>query len=74
MSDLHANVFGLTIFNRALALDSLRNRQWAIFKASALKGQGLYEGLDWLVSAIKQRRGVASNVNAPSAPPAAAKT
>eukprot|EP00019_Armaparvus_languidus_P001353 CAMPEP_0168597272 /NCGR_PEP_ID=MMETSP0420-20121227/10556_1 /TAXON_ID=498008 /ORGANISM="Pessonella sp." /LENGTH=189 /DNA_ID=CAMNT_0008634073 /DNA_START=21 /DNA_END=586 /DNA_ORIENTATION=- len=48
----------------ALGLDSIRERQWAIFKASALKGQGLYEGLDWLVSAIKQKRGQ-TNVAAP---------
>jgi len=40
----------------ALGLDAIRRRQWAIFKSSAIKGQGLYEGLDWLVSAINQRK------------------
>ena len=31
-----------------LALHNLHNkRQWAIFKTSAIKGEGLYEGLDW---------------------------
>jgi ADP-ribosylation factor-like protein 1 len=39
-----------------LGLDALRNRQWAIFKASALSGNGLYEGIGWLVDAVKQRK------------------
>merc|ERR1719378_1250578 len=51
----------------ALGLDALRDRQWAIFKSSALKGQGLYEGLDFLVSAINQKRG-RSTASAPAAP------
>jgi ADP-ribosylation factor-like protein 1 len=36
----------------ALGLDQLKKRQWAIFKTSAIKGTGLYEGLDWLVNAL----------------------
>jgi ADP-ribosylation factor-like protein 1 len=36
----------------ALGLPTLRSRQWAIFKASATKGVGLLEGLDWLTNAI----------------------
>jgi len=39
--------------SEALGLSSLKNRQWSIFKASAIKGEGLYEGLDWLVNAIR---------------------
>eukprot|EP01113_Clastostelium_recurvatum_P011808 TRINITY_DN16057_c0_g1_i1.p1 TRINITY_DN16057_c0_g1~~TRINITY_DN16057_c0_g1_i1.p1 ORF type:complete len:179 (-),score=27.64 TRINITY_DN16057_c0_g1_i1:65-601(-) len=39
--------------SEVLGLPALKGRQWAIFKASAIKGQGLYEGLDWLVNAIK---------------------
>lgn len=35
-----------------LGLTSLRNRQWTIMKCSALKGEGLQEGLDWLVNVI----------------------
>lgn len=37
-----------------LGLASLKNRQWAIFKTSALKGDGLYDGMDWLVSALRE--------------------
>lgn len=39
--------------SEGLGLSSLRNRQWAIFKSSALKGTGLVEGLDWLANAIQ---------------------
>jgi len=39
--------------SEALNLSSLKQRQWAIFKTSALKGEGLYEGLDWLANALK---------------------
>jgi len=42
-----------TQISEALGLSSLKNRQWAIFKTSAIKGQGIYEGLDWLVNALK---------------------
>ncbi len=42
--------------SEALGLDQLRNRQWAIFKASALSGNGLYEGIGWLCDAVKQRK------------------
>jgi len=38
--------------SEALGLPLL-HRQWAIFKTSAIKGFGLYEGLDWLVNALK---------------------
>lgn len=31
----------------ALNLHKIKNRQWAIFKTSAVKGEGLFEGLDW---------------------------
>ncbi|KAL0289750.1 UNVERIFIED_CONTAM: Xylose isomerase [Sesamum calycinum] len=31
----------------ALELHRIKNRQWAIFKTSAIKGEGLFEGLDW---------------------------
>uniref|UniRef100_F6GXA8 ADP-ribosylation factor 1 n=1 Tax=Vitis vinifera TaxID=29760 RepID=F6GXA8_VITVI len=32
----------------ALELHKIKNRQWAIFKTSAIKGEGLFEGLDCL--------------------------
>ncbi|CAG8539420.1 12512_t:CDS:2 [Dentiscutata heterogama] len=31
----------------ALGLSTLKNRQWSIYKTSAVKGDGLTEGLDW---------------------------
>ncbi|CAG8571455.1 20077_t:CDS:2 [Cetraspora pellucida] len=31
----------------ALGLSTLKNRQWSIYKTSAVKGDGLNEGLDW---------------------------
>ncbi|GAU20988.1 hypothetical protein TSUD_201370 [Trifolium subterraneum] len=31
----------------SLELHKIKNRQWAIFKTSAIKGEGLFEGLDW---------------------------
>ena len=33
----------------ALGLSALKNRTWAIFKTSALKGDGLEEAMEWLV-------------------------
>ena len=32
----------------ALGLHDIRGRPWAIYKTSAIKGEGLFEGLDWL--------------------------
>ncbi|KAI7823081.1 ADP-ribosylation factor family-domain-containing protein [Kickxella alabastrina] len=39
----------------ALDLPKLKNRQWGIYKTSALKGEGLDVGLDWLVNAIDRK-------------------
>jgi ADP-ribosylation factor-like protein 1 len=39
-----------------LGLHDIKNRDWAIFKASAVKGEGLFEGLDWLSNMLKARR------------------
>ncbi|GAB4853602.1 Arf GTPase arf1, variant 2 [Ancistrocladus abbreviatus] len=33
--------------SESLELHKIKNRQWAIFKTSAVKGEGLFEGLDW---------------------------
>ncbi|KAJ1656862.1 Arf GTPase arl1 [Dispira simplex] len=33
--------------SESLGLSRLRDRQWAIYKTSAVKGEGLNEGLDW---------------------------
>jgi len=37
----------------ALGLSEVRNRQWSIQETSALRGKGLFEGFDWLVTSIK---------------------
>ncbi|KAJ7979503.1 ADP-ribosylation factor [Quillaja saponaria] len=41
----------------ALELHKIKNRQWAIFKTSAIKGEGLFEGLDWLSNTLKSGGG-----------------
>ncbi|CAE6359617.1 unnamed protein product [Rhizoctonia solani] len=38
-----------------LKLTDLRDRQWHIMACSALTGQGLFEGLDWLASRLERR-------------------
>ncbi|KAG0750388.1 hypothetical protein G6F37_007264 [Rhizopus arrhizus] len=40
----------------ALGLSTLKNRQYSIYKTSALKGEGLTEGLDWLVNIIQENK------------------
>ena len=37
----------------SLGLHNIKNRGWAIFKTSAIKGEGLFEGLDWLSNMVK---------------------
>ena len=39
-----------------LGLSDIKSRDWAIFKTSAVKGVGLFEGLDWLSSMLKNRK------------------
>merc|ERR1719203_844823 len=39
-----------------LGLQSMRNRQWWIQSACATKGDGLYEGLDWMSQALSSRQ------------------
>ena len=36
-----------------LGLTSIQNRQWSLFKVSAVQGTGLNEGFEWLVEQIK---------------------
>lgn len=38
-----------------LGLHDIKSRDWAIFKTSAVKGEGLFEGLDWLSTQLKSR-------------------
>lgn len=39
--------------SEGLGLGEIKNRQWSIQETSALKGTGLFEGFDWLVTCIK---------------------
>eukprot|EP01063_Lacrimia_lanifica_P003890 TRINITY_DN12155_c0_g1_i1.p2 TRINITY_DN12155_c0_g1~~TRINITY_DN12155_c0_g1_i1.p2 ORF type:complete len:183 (+),score=68.30 TRINITY_DN12155_c0_g1_i1:43-591(+) len=39
-----------------LGLTAITDRQWHIRKTSAVKGEGLMEGMDWLVTAIQAKR------------------
>lgn len=39
-----------------LGLTSIKNREWFIMKTSAIKGEGLFEGLDWLSQTISRKR------------------
>eukprot|EP01033_Poteriospumella_lacustris_P019737 gene19737-14337_t len=39
--------------SESLGLAEIKNRQWSIQETSALKGSGLFEGFDWLVTCIK---------------------
>ncbi|TXG62325.1 hypothetical protein EZV62_013688 [Acer yangbiense] len=41
----------------ALELHKIKSRQWAIFKTCAIKGEGLFEGLDWLSNTLKSGGG-----------------
>ena len=50
--DLPEALYESEIVN-ALDLHSIKNRQWALFKTSAIKGEGLNEGFEWLVDVLK---------------------
>lgn len=39
-----------------LGLSSMYNRQWHVQAACAVSGDGIYEGFDWLSSALKNRK------------------
>jgi len=39
-----------------LGLNNLRSREWYIQACCATRGDGLYEGLDWLSSSLSRRR------------------
>ena len=39
-----------------LGLGSMRERPWFVQSSCAVKGEGLYEGLDWLASQIRARK------------------
>ncbi|CAK7354050.1 unnamed protein product [Dovyalis caffra] len=54
--DLPGALYGAAV-TEALELHKIKSRQWAIFKACATKGEGLFEGLDWLSNALKSGSG-----------------
>jgi len=41
--------------SEALGLDGEKGREWSIRGACAIKGEGLEEGLDWLVNVIQKK-------------------
>lgn len=41
---------------KKLELDSIKDRKWYIQGASALKGEGLYEGMEWLCKTLKDTK------------------
>jgi len=46
----------VTEVHQALGLESLKNRTFQIFKASAVKGDGLEESMEWLSNALVNRK------------------
>eukprot|EP01064_Diplonema_japonicum_P009613 TRINITY_DN1708_c5_g1_i1.p1 TRINITY_DN1708_c5_g1~~TRINITY_DN1708_c5_g1_i1.p1 ORF type:complete len:183 (+),score=32.73 TRINITY_DN1708_c5_g1_i1:43-591(+) len=42
--------------SEVLGLSAITDRQWHIRKTSAAKGEGLFEGLDWLCTEIQNKR------------------
>jgi ADP-ribosylation factor-like protein 1 len=42
--------------SKALDLVELKDRSWSIVASSAIKGEGLTEGLDWLIDVIKDEQ------------------
>lgn len=49
-----------------LGLRDLKNRKWHIQGTCALKGDGLYEGLDWLASTLKELKATGYSSIGPS--------
>jgi ADP-ribosylation factor 1/2 len=48
----------------ALGMDKLKGRKWQVQSTIAIRGEGLYEGLDWLANTLKtmQRSGAPTSV------------
>jgi hypothetical protein len=49
------NALGAEEITQRLGLNELRHRQWTVQPCSATTGEGLYEGLDWLTSALREQ-------------------
>ncbi|GAA96364.1 hypothetical protein E5Q_03030 [Mixia osmundae IAM 14324] len=50
-----ANALSPAEVSEQLGLDTLKGRSWSIRGACATKGEGLEEGLDWLVTALQSK-------------------
>merc|ERR1712170_143725 len=50
------NAMSVAEITDKLGLHSLRNRKWYIQSTCATSGEGLYEGLDWLSNALKEKK------------------
>lgn len=49
------NAMSTAQMTEKLGLNALRQRSWYIQAACATTGEGLYEGLDWLASVLKNK-------------------
>jgi len=54
--DLGAKAMKVQEITERLGLNKLRNRKWYIQGCSATTGDGLYEGLDWLVGTLTGKK------------------
>ncbi len=50
------NAMGVADIAKELGLASLKDREWQIFKTSAVKGEGLFEGLDWIANTLGAKK------------------
>ena len=46
----------VTEVHQALGLEALKNRTFQIFKASAVRGDGLDESMEWLSNALVNKK------------------
>ena len=51
-SDFYLPIYAETC--EALGLPQMKGRKWHVQGAIATRGEGLYEGLDWLSATLKQ--------------------
>lgn len=50
------NAMSVSEVREKLDLSTLRDRPWFVQSSCAVKGQGLFEGLDWMSTQIKQKK------------------
>ncbi|KTW28615.1 ADP-ribosylation factor-like protein 1 [Pneumocystis jirovecii RU7] len=49
------NALNASEISEKLGLTEMRNKNWTVISTSAITGEGLAEGLDWLVNSIKSQ-------------------